>query len=188
MCIRDSLCTQDWLVHNVSNTINVKPDEWEEVEKFIYKNRKFFCGFSLLPVTGDYDYPQAPFTAIYLPSEQVGFYGDASLFVSGLIEVALNLWEDNLWAACDSLLGLGTRAKGNGKREWVNRCQKFADRYFDGDLKKLTYCMKDVYNWKEWLDLKREYSDVDYTLVIEDEDNTKLQQAIACAGGACEIT
>jgi len=182
-----NLCTQPWLVHNVSNTINVKSSEWEEVENHIYKNRKYFCGISLLPVTGDKDYPQAPFTAIYLPSEQVRFYGDASLFVSGLIEVALNLWEDNLWAACDSLLGAGVRARGNGKREWTNRCKKFASRYFEGDLKKLTYCMKDVYNWKEWVDLKREYKDVDYTLVTEEEDNTHLQQEIACAGGVCEI-
>jgi len=182
-----NLCTQPWLVHNVSNTINVKSSEWEEVENHIYKNRKYFCGISLLPVTGDKDYPQAPFTAIYLPSEQVRFYGDASLFVSGLIEVALNLWEDNLWAACDSLLGVGVRARGNGKREWTDRCKKFANRYFEGDLKKLTYCMKDVYNWKEWVDLKREYKDVDYTLVTEEEDNTHLQQEIACAGGVCEI-
>ena len=160
-----SLCTQPWLVHNVSNTINVKPDEWEEVEKFIYKNRKYFCGISLLPITGDKDYPQAPFTAIYLPTEQVRHYGDASLFVSGLIEVALNLWEDNLWAACDSLLGVGAKIKGNGKKEWSDRCKRFAERYFEGDLRKLTYCMKDVYNWKEWVDLSREYTSVDYTEV-----------------------
>ena len=182
-----SLCVQPFLVHNVSNTINVKPDEWDQVEKFIYKNRKYFCGISLLPITGDKDYPQAPFTAIYLPTEQVRHYGDASLFVSGLIEVALNLWEDNLWAACDSLLGVGTRVKGNGKREWVNRCKKFAERYFDGDLRKLTYCMKDVYNWKEWVDLKREYKPVDYTMVIEEEDNVKPEQEWACSGGKCEL-
>jgi len=182
-----TLCTQPWLTHNVSNTINVKPDEWEEVENFIYRNRKYFCGISLLPITGDKDYPQAPFTAVYLPSEQVSFYGDASLFVSGLIEVALNLWEDNLWAACDSLLEIGTRVKGNGKREWVNRCKKFANRYFEGSLRKLTYCMKDVYNWKEWVDLSREYTTVDYTEVIEEENNVKLEQEWACSGGKCEV-
>tara|TARA_R100001163_G_C5068386_1_gene208588 strand:- start:9608 stop:11809 length:2202 start_codon:yes stop_codon:yes gene_type:complete len=181
------LCTQPWLVHNVSNTINVKPDEWEEVEKFIYKNRKFFCGISLLPITGDKDYPQAPFTAIYLPTEQVRHYGDASLFVSGLIEVALNLWEDNLWAACDSLLGVGAKIKGNGKKEWSDRCKKFAEKYFEGDLRKLTYCMKDVYNWKEWVDLNREYTSVDYTTVIEEENNVKPEQEWACAGGKCDI-
>jgi len=182
-----NLCTQPWLVHNVSNTINVKENEWDEVESYIYKNRKFFCGISLLPITGDKDYPQAPFTTIHLPSEQVSYYGDASLFVSGLIEVALNLWEDNLWSACDSLLGIGEKIKGNGKKEWADRCKKFADRYFEGDLRRLTYCMKDVYNWKEWVDLNREYVAVDYTNVIEEQNNVKPEQEWACSGGVCEV-
>ncbi len=47
--------------------------------------------------------------------------------------------------------------------------------------------MKDVYNYKLWTELNREYQDVDYISVIEKEDNTKLQQEIACAGGTCEI-
>lgn len=182
-----SLCTQSWLVHNVSNTINVKAEEWDEVESYIYKHRKYFCGISLLPITGDKDYPQAPFTTIHLPTEQVSHYGDASLFVSGLIEVALNLWEDNLWAACDSLLGIGEKIKGNGKRVWADRCKKFADRYFEGDVRRLTYCMKDVYNWKEWVDLSREYVSVDYTNVIEEEDNVNPEQEWACSGGVCEV-
>tara|TARA_R110000824_G_scaffold53483_13_gene148121 strand:- start:20089 stop:22299 length:2211 start_codon:yes stop_codon:yes gene_type:complete len=181
------LCVQPWLTHNVSNTINVKLDEWDSVEEFIYKNRNFFCGISLLPITGDKDYPQAPFTAIYLPSEQVGHYGDASLFVSGLIEVALDLWEDNLWAACDALLGLGATTKGGAKKKWIARCKKFSVRYFDGDVKQLTYCMKDVYNWKEWVDLNRENQSVDYTEVIEEENNVNPEQEWACAGGSCEL-
>ena len=183
----DSLCVQPYLQHNVSNTINVKPEEWEQVEKFIYKNRKYFCGVSLLPLSGDKDYPQAPFTTVYLPSEMVSHYGDGAMFVSGLIEVALNLWEDNLWAACDSLLGLGKKIKGNGKQEWADRCQRFANKYMKGDIKRLTYCMKDVYNWKEWVDIKRSYKSVDYTLCIEEQDNTKPEQELACAGGVCEI-
>ena len=41
-------CTQPWLTHNVSNTINVKPDEWDDVlPNFIYKYRKYFCGVCL---------------------------------------------------------------------------------------------------------------------------------------------
>ena len=183
----DALCTKPWLNHNVSNTINVKLDEWDDVEKFIYKNKKYFCGISLLPVSGDKDYPQAPFTTIYLPSEQVAYYGDGAMFVSGLIEVALDLWEDNLWAACDSLLGIGGRIKGGSKRDWIARCKKFARKYMDADVKNLTYCMKDVYNWKEWVDLKREYSKVDYTQVIEEKDNVEPEQEWACSGGVCEI-
>ena len=47
--------------------------------------------------------------------------------------------------------------------------------------------MKDVYNWKEWLDMKREYKDVDYTQVIEKENNVNPVQEVACAGGKCDI-
>ena len=181
------LCTQPWLMHNVSNTINVKPEEWTSVTDYIYDNRKYFCGISLLPITGDKDYPQAPFTTVYTPNEQVKHYGDASLFVSGLIEVALSLWEDNLWAACDSLLGIGQKIKGTEKKDFAKRCKKFADKYFDGDLRKLTYCMKDVFNWKEWVDLNREYQDIDFTSVIEETNNTKAEQEWACSGGTCEL-
>lgn len=181
------LCTAKWLVHNVSNTINVKPNEWEDVENFIYDNREFFCGISLLPVTGDKDYPQAPFTTVYLPSEMVSHYGDGAMFASGLIEVALTLWEDNLWAACDSLLGIGSLVKGKAKESWVERCKKFAEKYFEGDVKNLTYCMKDIYNFKLWTELKREYKNVDYTEVVEEYDDTQLEQAMACGANGCEI-
>jgi ribonucleoside-diphosphate reductase alpha chain len=180
-------CTQKWLTHNVSNTINVKPEEWDAVTDFIYNNRQYFCGVSLLPIAGDKDYAQAPFTTVYLPSEQIQHYGDAAVFVSGLIEVGLSLYEDNLWAACDSLLGVGQKIKGSEKKEYRDRCQRFADRYMNGDLKLLTYCMKDVYNWKEWLDMNREYKEVDYTNVIEEQNNVNPVQEVACAGGSCEI-
>lgn len=181
------LCTQKWLVHNVSNTINVKPEEWDAVTDFIYDNRKYFCGVSLLPIAGDKDYAQAPFTTVYLPSEQIQHYGEAAMFVSGLIEVGLQLYDDNLWAACDSLLGFGQKIKGTEKRAYLERCQRFADKYMNGDLKLLTYCMKDVYNWKDWLDMTREYKEVDYTNVIEEQNNVKVEQEWACSGGKCEL-
>jgi len=209
-------CTADFLVHNVSNTITVREDEWEAVTDFIYDNRKWFAGISLLPITGDKDYPQAPFTAIYTPTELVRMYGDGSVMASGLIVDGLHAFESNLWKACDAVLGQGEPVvepaeprPHNGssvisyeateqyklqmldyvsKKDWVRRAHQFAERYFEGDVKKMTYCLKDVNNWKMWCDLNREYKDVDYALMIEEEDNTKLEQTVACAGGACTLS
>lgn len=187
-----NLCAKPWLNHNVSNTINVQQDEWQEVEEFIYNNRKYFCGISLLPATGDKDYPQAPFTTVYLPSEMLSHYGEGAMFASGLIEASLTLWNNNLWAACSDLINVCKDIQYSlnipeKQKNWIDRCYKYAGKYFDGDIKKLTYCMKDVYNYKLWTELQREYKPVDYTTLIESEDNTELEQALACSNGSCEI-
>ena len=180
------LCSQPWLQHNVSNTITVKDDEWDDVTKFIYENREYFCGVSLLPASGDKDYPQAPFTEVFLPSELVAMYGDASLFASGLIEKGKELWDDNLWEACTSILS-SSSLKSKAKIEFVEKAKRYAERYLDGDLKKLTYCLKDVDTWKYYIDLKREYKNVDYEVLTEEVDNTTALEESACQGGACEL-
>ena len=224
-------CSKSWLAHNVSNTITVKDDEWEEVTKYIYKNKRWFAGISLLSITGDKDYAQAPFTAIYTPLELVKMYGDATVFASGVITNALRVFDDNLWAACEYILGVrglpnleeaceeydemmcfihGMDVDGYevdvieynqqsvevikneyaqiwNQHDWLRQAKQFADRYFEGDLKKMTYCLKDVNNWKYWCDLQRDYKDVEYINMIEEEDNTKIQETIACAGGACTL-
>jgi len=223
-----------WLRHNVSNTISVKPEEWNDVEEYIYKNRKWFAGISLLPMDGDKDYPQAPFTTIYDSSQIVKYYGDGALMASGLIVDGLHAFNNNLWAACDCVLGIGEKIEDlekmdepilpekNGytqkqwndklleftlnyskyieynekyksmtlKKDWLRRVNQFAERYVNNDLKKCTYLLKDVSNLKLWLDLKREYKEVDWTNVKEEieqkVDVTKLAGA-ACSGGACEV-
>ncbi len=48
------------LHHNVSNTCTVRPEEWDEVADFIWANRQFFTGISLLQDAGDKAYVQAP--------------------------------------------------------------------------------------------------------------------------------
>jgi ribonucleoside-diphosphate reductase alpha chain len=183
-----SLCTQDYLSHNVSNTVTVKPEEWSDVTKYIYDNRKYFAGISLIPQSGDKDYPQAPFTTVYTSREIVKEYGDAALWCSGLIELALNTFNNNLWAACD-YVSLN-QAKENDSQEkllFITKMKNFAGKYFDGDIRRLTYCMKDVYNWKIYCDLFNSFKKVDYTQLSETEDNTVGIEEISCAGGACLI-
>ena len=201
---RESLCTQPWLRHNVSNTITVQPDEWGDVSKFIYGNREYFCGISLLPQSGDKDYKQAPFTAVYTSKEIVREYGDAAIWTSGLIEDALKVFDEDLWAACDFILNDQWKDAFDGDAETVEEfhkiaelaakrlnfmrnAKKYAKKYFGDDTKKLTYCLKDVYNWKRYCDLKESFQKVDYLLMIETEDNTAPEEAIACAGGACIV-
>jgi ribonucleoside-triphosphate reductase len=183
-----SLCTQEYLSHNVSNTVTVKPEEWTDVTKFIYDNRKYFAGISLIPQSGDKDYPQAPFTTVYTSREIVKEYGDAALWCSGLIELALNAFNNNLWAACDYVtLNQASKDHHESKLIFVTKMKNFAGKYFDGDTRRLTYCMKDVYNWKIYCDLFNSFKKVDYTQLSETEDNTVGIEEISCAGGACLI-
>ena len=46
--------------HNVSATISVKEEEWEEVAKWMWRERKHYNGLSVLPFS-DHTYKQAPF-------------------------------------------------------------------------------------------------------------------------------
>ncbi len=207
-CVKDR-CTQPWLMNNVSNTINVKPEEWDDVRDKIYDNRMFYAGVSLLPISGDKDYPQAPMCAIYSGKEILQKYGEGSMFASGLIVDGLKAYNNNLWAACESVMGLNPLVEPvftgdelnyqemaqflRDKRgyesmlDWMRRAKQFADRYFEGDVRNMTYCLKDVSNLHCWNNLKRLYQDVDYTLMMEESDETKPNQEWACSGQSCEM-
>lgn len=220
-----------WVRHNVSNTITVNTGDWDEVSDYIYENRKWFAGISLLPESGDKDYPQAPFTAVLTENEIVKKYGAGSLLASGLIVDGHRCFKNNLWAASDCVLGTGEplnlaqfRARlerdfeHNGinwiqqnitpnssdeellnwlqnnvvnydeKLDWIRRAKQFANRYFEGNIKKMTYCLKDVYNLKNWCDLSREYKEIDWTNCKETEQgDLDLGAGAACSGGACEL-
>ncbi|HRI33964.1 MAG TPA: hypothetical protein PLD02_09420 [Saprospiraceae bacterium] len=52
------------VTNNVSCTVSVKENEWDEVYKFIYDNRAFFSAVSLLDDYGDLVYEQAPFQSV----------------------------------------------------------------------------------------------------------------------------
>ena len=46
--------------HNISATVSIKEDEWEAVGQWMWENRKFYNGLSVLPYNGG-TYIQAPF-------------------------------------------------------------------------------------------------------------------------------
>ena len=47
--------------HNVSATISIKDDEWDSVGEWMWENKEFYNGLSVLPYDGG-SYVQAPFT------------------------------------------------------------------------------------------------------------------------------
>ena len=77
--------------HNVSLTVSVQPDEWEAVEADLWEHRASYRGVSLLGASGDYDYPQAPFQAIYT-DEEIDAMAPTAERRAAMIE-ARALWE-----------------------------------------------------------------------------------------------
>ena len=66
---RDKWISDQWVkpghingnnTHNVSATISIKDGEWEEVVEWMWQNRKFYNGLSVLPYFGG-SYAQTPF-------------------------------------------------------------------------------------------------------------------------------
>lgn len=65
---------QEWILpghvkgsntHNVSVTVSVAPNEWEEVKTWMWENREAYSGISLLPkFESDHTYKQPPFSDI----------------------------------------------------------------------------------------------------------------------------
>lgn len=124
---------QPWLVHNVSNTITV--DDWDAVGEFIYENRAYLGGVSLLSSYGDKAYNQAPFMAVKMPNEINELYEEKAMFASGLIEAGLTAFDGNLWGAIDEAMVDGKNLTSSStdllKRDFVRRFNKFAHRFLD---------------------------------------------------------
>lgn len=55
--------------HNVSNTVRVLGDEWEQVAEYLWENRDVFTGVALLGDFGELLYPQLPNQVVYSEDE-----------------------------------------------------------------------------------------------------------------------
>lgn len=185
------LCVDKKVRHNVSNTISVLPAQWQEVEDYLFENRKYFAGVSLLSATGDRDFNQAPNTEVLTEEEIVQKYGRGSLFASGLI-VDTAKGFDNLWEAISIAkqdVDLGDKEKADSRADWIRRFRKYAENYFDGNIEKADHCLKAVYLLHKWAKIQDNLVSIDFARDLQSKKFTDIDTmgSAACIGGACEI-
>jgi ribonucleoside-diphosphate reductase alpha chain len=181
------LCIRKELNHNVSNTIHVQDNEWDKVKDYIYDHRADLAGISLIAATGDKDYNQAPFTAVYSIEEQIKNWGFEA--TSSAYEIYPKFSEYNfksLWDACSCVLGY-FEPKDEKQEEWKKLIKTYSDRCFSSNIKYATYALKDAYNLDLWNKLIDSYSEVNYLNVLEEKSTINIQGELACAGGACLV-
>ena len=187
----EDLCADKGIRHNVSNTILV--DDWDEVEKYVFKNRHSFAGISFLSLSGDKDYNQAPNTGVITAKEMVKKYNEGAIFASGMVVDALKCF-NNLWDACMTAQGYGEDLTLDDsstvlKKDWVRRFENFANNYCNGDIKKAEYCLKDSYLLHKWNKIQKNLKPIEWKtdLTAKKYVDVDTLAAAACAGGACEI-
>ena len=183
-------CADPKVRHNVSNTCTVPPDAWDDVEEYVFQNRKFFSGISFLGDFGDKDFNQAPNAEVLTEDQIVEKYGRAALFASGLI-VDSHKGFSNLWEAT-SVAQFGTDQTGelsDIRAEWIRRYQKFADNYFDGDTRRAEYCLKDVHYLHKWTKIQQNHRPIAFNSELHQKKFVDIDTtgAAACVGGVCEI-
>ena len=186
-------CLKPWLKHSVSCTVII--DNIKDMTEYIFENRDNFKAVSFLSDYGDKDFNQAPFTSVKTMGELVEEYGKGVLLVSGLIVDGLHYFHDNLWEACDYILGSdkelsGTREQVLLKEYWLKRVKKFSKNYFKGDIKKTIYCLKDLHLFHKWETINRQFKEVDFSKILTKPEYKDVSNyaSMACSGGSCEIT
>lgn len=184
------LCTDPRLRHNVSNTVTVPDNEWSDVEQYLFDNRESFAGVSFLSDSGDKDYFQAPFTSVLDPEEIVEKYGAGGIFGAGLVVDALKVFP-NLWNACTIAKNPESQCQEalDNQGEWIRKFHKFANNYFDGNVTKAEYCLKDLYIAHKWEKIQQTFKPVDFSKDLKERKYTDIDTmgAVACSGAACEI-
>lgn len=194
---RQERCAHPTVRHNVSNTVTVLPHQWSQVSDFIFENRHFFTGVSFLAGTGDKTFPQAPFTEVLTEEEIVAKYGKAALFAAGLIVDTRKAGFRDLWEAASVAQSYWEQRRqiesgelSDMRKDWLRRFYKFAGNYFNNDLELTEQCLKDVYLLHKWTKIQQNLQAIDFVEQLGEKQFTDIDTmgAIACQGGACEIT
>lgn len=187
------LCAYPNVNHNTSNTVII--DNPQEVIDYIWNYKKDFTAVSFISDYGDKDFTQAPFTSVLSLEEIIQTYGKGALFISGLIVDGLHYFNENLWIACEILQDrsipiTGTKEQVMLRKYWISRAKKFANNFFNGDLQKTIYCLKDLHLLHKWEVINRTFHTVDFGKILNKPTykNISNYAATACSGNQCEIT
>jgi hypothetical protein len=167
------------LNHNVSNTINVKDNEWEEVEDIIFEYQDYYTGVSLLGSTGDKDYDQAPFAEVK-PVDQI-------CQEYSLDSVSYAQYASILQQVCRHFVDpwkFDNHIKGYAKFTPEGEEHLMLLGIFKHNPTGVMI-LKEIWLRNEFDNLRQNYCSVDYKLMYEEENNTTATQDPACAGGAC---
>ena len=183
-------CADKRIRHNVSNTITVLPHMWTEVEDYVFDNRHLFSGISFLAGSGDKDFAQAPNTEIKSEEQIISEYGVGSLFASGLIVDTYKAGFRDLWEATSAAQYAVGGEVSDMRKEWVRRFNNFSENYFMNDMKQAEYCLKDVFLLHKWTKIQQNLNPIDFDNQLTKKTFTDIDTmgAIACQGGACEIS
>lgn len=186
-------CLKPWLRNSVSCTVII--DNQEEITRYIFDNQDSFKAVSFISDYGDKDFNQAPFTSVGTLEELVEEYGKGAIFASGLIVDGLHYFNDDLWIACDTVMNksiplTGTREQVLLKKYWLDRVKRFSKNFFKGDIQKTIYCLKDIHLLHKWEVVNRDFKKVDFGKILSKPTYKDIADfaAVACSGGACEIT
>lgn len=185
-------CFEPETRHNVSNTVII--DDMDAIVDYLFQNQKEFTAVSFISLMGDKDYVQAPFTSVLDTEKLVATYGDAVIFMAGLIVDGLHYFNDDLWTAVsyvkdDTKPLVGTRSQVMLQKDWIRRVKKFSKNYFKGDIDTTLYCMKDVHLWHKWNLVVRNFKPVDFVDILTKPNYADVSNyaALSCHGGACEL-
>jgi hypothetical protein len=182
--------------NNVSNTVTVKSEEWYQVGDYIWDNREFFGGITLLREHGgELEYRQAPFSAVALSEKELSYRYDVGRDALDEISSFADDVDAKLgcvWRYAYDLIEGSKLDEKNTTLGWrLRKGADLASRYFNGDRQRFTYCMKEAYLYNLYDRILKDWKKVNYKMLdpnynaTEDEENTAA--GAACAGGSCVL-
>jgi ribonucleoside-diphosphate reductase alpha chain len=156
--------------NNVSCTISVKDNEWDEVGSWMWENREFYTAVAVLPADLG-TYIQAPFED--LEDRYVMKLEDDSVLRLNQNEIEVRNGEE------------GEVVKKTIS-ELANHINGFQVRSMFGKFKNIT-SLKYMTKREQYEELASRLHAVDVSHVPEEDDNTSLQGELACAGSSCDV-